>query len=177
MPERIKIKCPNPACSKELPVDYSPRMENHSATCPYCKKRYKFSEWIKVTPMTIEQPQPPTMPEPPRQKTAHVVVQSTGDVFQLIKGVNILGRKSPQSRALIQIPNIYGTKRTSKEHLVIIADETGGRLNYTIELFKAGVNPTFVCGEQLFYGQRRNLNSGDIINLPDETLLFEVVEV
>lgn len=157
-----------------MSVDYNPRMENHSATCPYCKKRFKFSEWIKVTPIKDVPQKQPVIHQPPRQKGAHVVVQSTGDVFQLIRGVNILGRKSPQSKALIQIPNLSGTKKTSKEHLVIYADEKDGRMNFTTTLYKAEVNPTFVGGEQLFYGQWRNLNSGDVINLPDETLIFEV---
>ena len=55
-------------------------------------------------------------------------------------------------------------------------NEKDGRMQFTASLYKADANPTYVGGEQILYGQWRSLNSGDIIYLPDETLVFEVVE-
>ena len=198
MPEKLIIKCPNPACGREQSVDYNPRMEKHSATCPCCKKRYKFNEWIKVTPTKPAQLNTPVQPnippqsnippqlnipiEPnipisqrfPLQSGARVVVESTGDVFRLKVGVNVLGRQSPKSKAEIQIPNVSGKKLTSKEHLVIIGDKKDNGMHFSASLYKADANPTFVGDMQLLYGQWLKLNPGDIIYLPDETLRFEI---
>lgn len=192
MPEKLIIKCPNPACGKEQSVDYNPRMEKHSATCPCCKKRYKFNEWIKVTPTNPAQlntpvqtnisDQPtisaqsniPGVQRFPIQSGARVVVESTGDVFQLKVGVNVLGRQSPKSKAEIQIPNVSGKKLTSKEHFVIIVDKKDDGMQFSASLYKADANPTFVGDMQLLYGQWLKLNPGDIIYLPDETLRFEI---
>ena len=175
MPERITIKCPNPECGREQSVDYSPRMEKLRATCQFCKKRYPFTEWIKGTPQVQVAPRQVQV-FPPREKGARIIVQSTGESFQLKVGLNVLGRKSPTSKADIQIPNVTGSNKTSREHMVIIVDKRNGKLEFTASLYKEKAKLIFVGNEPVVYGQWKNLLPGDIISLPDETLRLVVDE-
>ena len=113
---------------------------------------------------------------PPLEKGAKVIVQSTGESFLLKMGLNVLGRKSPKSLANIQIPNVTGENKTSREHLVIAVDKRNGKWAFTASLYKDSARPVSVGNETIVYGQWKSLQPGDLIVLPDETLLLVVDE-
>ena len=272
----IRIQCPNPNCKMQVSVDYKPTMETKPATCPYCKRRTFFKDWIKLD-VPLEAPPPEQKPNDEDEQRRHreqeelrqreeqerilreeqeriqrereaqrqreeqeriqrereaqrqreeqeriqrereaqrqreeqeriqrereeqerrdrelwekrqqqmqaqnagigrLVVLSTGVVHQLRPGVNVVGRMATTTTANIQIPDITGNNRMSREHLVInVVQEYGGFAHYAT-LYKPGVNMTYVRNMPLVYGQQVPLYSGDLIMFPNETVRFEIV--
>lgn len=186
----VKIKCPY--CSSTLSVKNIPGIESKSVTCPICKQKTPFLKFKKVVDINDEQTQYPDNDE----KTIYINddetetqintalnltlgrlrLQSSGQSFQLRPGRNVIGRKAAQSAADFQIA-VEGSKRLSREHLVIEVKKVPGKgfVHYA-SLYKPKINKTFIGNEQLEYGDCVVLNSGDIIKLPDVSVKFEIID-
>lgn len=94
--------------------------------------------------------------------------------YQLIPGRNVIGRKSVNSGANFQIDT--GDKRSmSREHLIIdVKKDSLKGIVHCISLYKEKVNRTFVDNKQLLIEDCVILKDGDIIKLPDATLIFKI---
>lgn len=195
----IKIKCPY--CSSVLSVKCVPGMESKSVTCPICKKKTPFLNYRKVVEYGVDEPTqyPDDYGTSQNQNDEKTVFQESsesgtqlnssynltlgrlkvlpsGVSFQLRPGRNVVGRKATQSTADFQIP-IEGSKRLSREHLVIEVKKMPGKgfVHYA-SLYKERSNNTFIGNEQLEYGDCVVLNTGDIIKLPDVNVKFEICD-
>lgn len=106
-----------------------------------------------------------------------VLVNDRNTVFKLSIGRNVLGRLSQSSHADIQIPT-DDRNRMSREHLVIEVKEIPGKgFNHYVSLYKQKLNPTFISGEKLEFGDRVILKDNDIIELPDVKLKFIIPDI
>lgn len=108
--------------------------------------------------------------------TGSLVLLNSGYVYSLFPGRNVVGRMASSSTADIQIPDMTGQRRMSRSHLVINVLKENGRFVHYASLNSPSVNRTCVNNIPLIYGQQVLLHSGDIIDLPDEPIRFEVIE-
>lgn len=191
MNEIIQIKCPFDGAV--LSVKNQPGIESKNVTCPICKHKYPFTQFKRVESMPDDdcKTKYPGSEESTRYafgggadddtdlgsmnlSLGRVKIADTGIVYQLKPGRNIIGRKGVRSSADFQIDT--GEKRAmSREHIIIEVKKVPvkGFVHY-ISLFKERVNKTYIGDEPLLYGDCLVLNHGDIIRLPDASLIFEI---
>lgn len=181
MDEIIQIKCPFDGAI--LSVKNQPGIETRNVTCPICKNKYPFSSFKRVAPSTPSDDSSTQYPGQddctsfaPQQNNiiGRIVVEDSGRTFQLKPGRNIIGRKGQKSTADFQIDTAE-KRAMSREHIVIEVKKmpAKGFVHY-ISLSKEKVNRTTIGKSQLLYGDCLILNHGDIINLPDASLRFEL---
>lgn len=200
--ENVKIKCP--WCSSVLSVKLVPGIENKSVNCPVCKHKSPFVEFEKVVAAPPKPATPPARPSgavnPGGERTIYggatpanghattvlpdagsanacvgrLEIPSTGEVFPLRPGRNVIGRRASQSGANIQIST--SQKMISREHFVIDMQSTASMGNaYIVSLAKEQVNPTFVGTNRLEFKDAVLLNNGDIIRLPGDVVVRFVI--
>lgn len=196
MNEIIQIKCPFDGAV--LSVKNQPGIENKQVTCPICKNKYPFSQYRKVVatpkPTAEEHTSYPT--EYPKYDdgedtqftqrdpktdldTAKISglgqlrVLETNRVIVLKPGTYVIGRKSANSPANIQI-DTGAARSMSRQHLELIVERTPhGTYKHKVRLFKEKVNATFVNNMPLSKSDTIILADQDIIKMPDATLRFE----
>ncbi len=189
MDDLLKIKCPY--CGAVLSVKSQAGIESKNVTCPICKQKSRFSDFKVIFEKQNEE-----ATQYPDSETdnsynnrseknsqyyqeinftlGQLKVISSGRSFQLRIGKNIIGRQAQQSKADIQIPT-EGSKRMSREHLIIELKKVQGKgIVHYASLYKQNVNETFVNNVPLEYGDCIVLNHGDVINLPDIKVKFEI---
>ena len=192
-PQVIRIKCP--WCSAVLSVKMQPGIESKSVNCPVCKQKSPFTQFRKVEAgggSVVKKPESPAggnvgdgqtqrsaapegdgttqLPEWDNAVDPFVEVLSTGEIFPLRMGRNIIGRRSSASHANIQIAT--GERMISREHLVIDVQASFSRGNkYIVSLAKEQVNSTYVGQNLLGYRDAILLNNGDIIRLPGDVVV------
>ena len=105
-----------------------------------------------------------------------LVALNCGNTYSLFPGRNVVGRMANSSTADIQIPDLTGQRRMSRSHLVINVLKENGRFVHYASLNSPSVNRTCVNNMPLIYGQQVLLHSGDIIDLPGESIRFETIE-
>lgn len=195
MEEIIQIKCPFDGAV--LSVKNHPGIESKNVTCPICKHKYPFTQFKRIVPATYNDDEETDTAYPggeERTKYAYgedtteatqtakslnltigkVYLTGTNISFQLKPGRNIIGRRASKSEAEFQIDT--GEKRSmSREHIVIEVKRipAKGFVHY-LSLYKEKVNNTYIGNQPLLYGDCIVLKHGDIINLPDATLKFEI---
>ena len=185
----LKIKCP--WCGSVLSVKSQPGMESKSVTCPICKQKSHFKDFKPVADRSAEEKtQYPGSEDPTSYNTGSASASAgqspnlilgqlscpdLGQPYRLKPGRNIVGRKASNSTADCQIPPLAGSKRMSREHLVIEVKKVAGKgFVHYVSLYKERVNVTFVNNAELEYGDCIVLSHGDIIRLPDAVVKFEI---
>lgn len=174
--EVIKIKCP--WCNAVLTVRDNLDNEGKSVTCPICKKNALYSQFkrVDIAPQIDEGCTQYAVSQNIQNNEEIGVLKSTksGQSFQLKLGKNIIGRKAANSSASIQI-DTNGDKRMSREHIIIevVKHPIKGTI-YSVSLYKEKVNDTTVAGQKLIYGDCIIIHSGDTIELPNYSLIFEI---
>ena len=193
MDDIIKLKCPLDGIV--LTIKNEPGIEKRVLTCPVCKRKYPFSQFR----MDAQKPAPAAGPsaesaggaKPTGGVCLHdaddntdlvsvnftlgkVVIPGTVIAYQLMPGRTIIGRKSASSTANFQI-DTAGKKGMSREHLLIeVTKEPGKGFVHSLSLFKKQTNTTYVNNQPLAYGDSVVLSHGDVIQMPDAVLQFEV---
>lgn len=185
MSEIIHIKCP--WCSAVLSVPNQPGIEGKNVTCPVCKHKTSFTNFIQVRNRVEEPTEYPGQGEDtryggeeatelPQQQLVigRLNVLPVGPHFQLTSGRNVIGRKATASSADIQI-STGESKLMSREHLMIEVKRVAGKgFVHYLSLFKEKVNRTCINNDVLEYGDCVILKHGDIIHLPGLDLKFEM---
>ncbi len=182
----LELKCPNLECGKVYTMEKRRNMEYLSLRCPSCRQSHRYREWVNLsTDKPSKTPQnnvstfvsqkdletPTTPPDLPKlkKKQARITVRSTNEVITLNKEEMILGRGSDADI------RISPQKRlTSRAHLKLCRGQIDGEVFYYVSLCSDRVNATFIGNDRLVFGSSRMLVSGDMIYLPDETLIFEM---
>lgn len=189
MDEIIKIKCPN--CGAVLAVKMQSGIENKKVTCPVCNESALFKDYKKVTPKinSDDTQYPGSSEESTDYKedtelggiksnniTGHLkAISGTTGVFQVNLGRNVIGRKASSSKANIKIPVSSEKNRLSREHIVIDVKNVPGKgLVHYLSLYKERLNDTFLNKVKIEYGDCLVLNHGDVLELPDVRLRFEI---
>lgn len=173
----IQIKCP--WCSAVLSVRYQEGLDTASVTCPVCKRKSPYSQFKPYSAPLEESTCYPTgmgrdVNTSSSTPIGRLFIPSLGSSYYLSEGLNIVGRSASASQATIGL-NVGSNKRISREHIIInVANIPGRGLVHTISLYKERVNQTFVNGEILTFGDNIILKHGDIINLPDLDVRFEI---
>lgn len=173
----VKIVCP--VCGCVLSVKDEIDLERKFVTCPACRHKLPFTAFRRVLETNGYMPSMGNM-DPNTQIAAtnytlgRLKAPKLDMTFQLQPGRNVIGRKSPESAATIQIP-CEKSRRMSREHLVIEAKKVPakGFVHY-VSLFKERENATYIGRARLEYGDCLVLSHGDIIKLPDMDLIFEI---
>lgn len=185
MDDIIQIKCPFDGAI--LSVKNQPGIESKNITCPICKHKYPFTQFKRVD-KTVNTGDDPDTEYPGGNghdeevtdlgqlnfTIGRLKVSGAGTTFRLKPGRNVIGRRATKSGADFQIDT--GEQRAmSREHIVIEVKKvpSKGFVHY-LSLFKEKVNKTWLGNEQLLFGDVIVLNHGDIIKLPDATLIFEI---
>ena len=182
------ITCP--VCKKQYkltPKD-STSLAKQSFTCPSCKYSAPFTALIKDLPV----PQPITRTEeapgsgrqdkiahsatkvahvaPNNQPKAFLQVAGSDSKFLLSQGAYVLGRKSSDSKATLQLaPDIT----MSRQHARLVVQLVAGKPVAQITGLKAE-NPVIVNGKVCVAGQRLTLKSGDHLQLGSTTIVYTV---
>ncbi len=189
MEEIIKIKCP--FCGALYNAKNHSGIENEIVKCIKCNQKNKFSNFKRVQPAvtggvakrssrqeeittekTVYGPMVHRMEENP---LGRVRLLGRNITYQLKPGRNIIGRKSSSSIADFQI-DTGSSRLMSRQHLQIEAVKkvAKGYVHY-VSLCRENINATTINGESLLYKvDQMILNPGDIINLPDAELRFEI---
>ena len=180
------ITCP--ICRKQYkltPKDPS-TLAQKTFSCPNCRYTTPFPTLIKE----LATPQPITRsegvePAPLYQKMhsatkvsqniglqskAYITVIGSNARFVLNQGIYVLGRKSSDSTATLQLaPDIS----MSRQHARLAVQMVGGKLMAQIIGLKAN-NPIFVNGKVYPAGQPCTLKSGDKLQLGMTRIVFSV---
>jgi len=120
-------------------------------------------------------PLSPVIPVAPSSETlGRVEMLSTGAFCFLRPGKNIIGREASSSAADIQIPDVTGKRRMSREHLVIEVTTENGYTQYYAYLYKPQVATTFVNDVELQYEKKTLLKDGDVIRFYYEALRIHI---
>ena len=174
----VKIKCPN--CGGILSVKLKTQNQEVNIPCPICKITSPLKFYVQVTNQLQC-----SNKDDETQIGLHVVNYVVGQLkiqgtemspSQLKMGRNVIGREAKSSTADIQIPQqSTGRSRMSREHLIIDVDKVVGKgIVHHLSLYKAGVNDTFLNNEKLEAPDRFILKDGDVIDLPEAKLVFEI---
>lgn len=189
--EIIKIKCPQ--CGAVLSIRNIPGLETKNVNCPVCKYKGPFTSYRAYVPHQPNQADQTDYGygDKTQYKTTgstggtqsgndfnilpgQLRVLSTGKVYKLKFGTNIIGRQALHSSATLQLPT-DGSKRMSRDHLVIEVKKLPGKgLTAYVSLYKEKVNKTFINNDQLLYGDTLVLKDGDVISLPDLKVKYEI---
>ena len=104
------------------------------------------------------------------QSKAYITVIGSNARFVLNQGIYVLGRKSSDSTATLQLaPDIS----MSRQHARLAVQMVGGKLMAQIIGLKAN-NPIFVNGKAYAAGQPCTLKSGDKLQLGMTRIVFSV---
>lgn len=178
------IACP--ICRKQYkltPKDPS-ALARKSFSCPNCHYTTPFSSLIKelnvpqpVTHSEVNAPAPPrnhsatkVTPNAGGQSKAYLTVMGTNARFVLSQGVYVLGRKSSDSMATLQLaPDIS----MSRQHARLAVQMINGRLMAQIVGMKAN-NPIIVNGKIYAVGQPCTLKNGDRLQLGMTQIVFSI---
>lgn len=177
-----------PLCKKQyklIPKDETTIGEK-TFTCPNCRYSTQFKNLIKdlwdgerVTRLH-NAGSPPTAKKnhkdtkisggPGKQTQAFLTVASTNSKFILGPGIYILGRKSSDSTASLQIaPDIT----ISRQHARMAVQVVGGKLMAQIMGLKE-YNPVLINSKILPHGKHYTLKPGDVIQLGQTRCLFSI---
>lgn len=170
----IKLRCPK--CSSIINIPVCLDLENKRIKCGACKSVSPYTEYTGVT-SEVSSSDETKLLNPAAPIGILKIVGSSDAVYELKPGENIIGRKANSSKADIQIPT--GDKRTmSREHLVIdVKGDAKKGYAHHVRLYKDSVCTTKVSEEQINYGDCIVLQSGDIIDMGDASLLFDVPDI
>lgn len=175
-----QIKCP--WCSAVISIKYQAGIEHRSLTCPVCKRSSSLAEYkLYIAPQeehtcypTVDNTGVDSVKNP---LIGRLVNTTTGQTYELNIGENIIGRKAAITKATISL-DTSTNKRISREHLIISVSLVNGRgLRHTLSLYKERLNPTAVNEVPLSFGDSVILKHGDIINLPDLDLFFQIPDL
>lgn len=101
---------------------------------------------------------------------AYMTVAGNGTKFVLIPGIYIMGRRSSDSNASLQIaPDI----RMSREHARLAVQKVGGQVMARIIGLKAD-NPVLINNKILPAGQPYTLKNGDCVQLGATRIIYSV---
>lgn len=202
----MRIKCPHPQCGVEITVQFTPDIIYKDIECPFCHQTAPFWKWkgwrwpappgwrwegFPYPPV----PEPPggDTPQPPLPPKGQIVLLRTNQIYdfdEVLRGIDphfdekvlpkriSVGRmpKNGEPKADILIPDVLDNRRMSRKHLEIELRNESGIYHFYARLAVAEVNKSFINGKLLVYGQDFLLHSGDIINLPNELLRFEIID-
>lgn len=175
-----------PICRKpfRLTVKDPSAMGRKQFSCPNCHYSAPFSTIVRNLPQPITRPEPkdtqpigPAMHSATRvspgigmQSSAYLTVIGSNARFVLNQGVYVLGRKSSDSTATLQLaPDIS----MSRQHARLSVQLVAGKLMAQIVGLKAN-NPVFVNGKMFAAGQSCTLKSGDSLQLGMTRILFTI---
>jgi uncharacterized Zn finger protein (UPF0148 family) len=162
--EIVKIKCPE--CGAVLRVGYQPGIETKNVVCPVCKHTHRFNEYKVWHPK--QQEDTTETASSSNKKPGRLIDVSTGKSYQLVSGVNTIGRKAPSSSATIQIDT--SDRYMSRTHVEINFDS----FHYFRILSEK--NQTTVNGQTLKMGDCIILYGGEELKLANTVLRFEQEE-
>lgn len=185
MPKYI-ITCP--ICRKQYkltPKDPS-TLAKKTFSCPNCCYTTPFPTLIKELaapqPITRSEREEPTPVNPQMhlatkvsqnvgmQPKAYITVIGSNARFVLNQGIYVIGRKSSDSTATLQIaPDIS----MSRQHARLAVQMVGGRLMAQIIGLKAN-NPIFVNGKVYAAGQPCTLKTGDKLQFGMTRFVFSI---
>lgn len=177
------ITCP--VCRKQfklMPKDPM-SLAHKSFSCPNCRYTAPFHTLIKDLPcqsnITIStetdvshynNAKTKVSPNLMKQSKAYLSVLGSNARFVLSQGVYVLGRKSSDSSATLQLaPDIS----MSRQHARLTVQVVGGKLMAQIIGLKAN-NPIVVNGRMFAAGQPCTLKSGDKLQLGMTKLVFTI---
>lgn len=175
------ITCP--ICKKQykLSVNDPSSLAKKTFTCPNCKYSAPFTTLIKglsnsavtnggsapapqvhnatkVKPMTGQTPK------------AYLTVVGTNSRFVLEQGMYVMGRRSSDSTATLQLaPDIS----MSRQHARMAVKMVGGKLMAQVMSMKAA-NPVFLNGMVCPEGKPCSLKSGDTLQLGTTKVVFTI---
>lgn len=180
-----------PACKKhyKLIPNNLESLFGKSFMCPKCSYSVPFQvlikdlQDIKAKPQTNVNPTPSTQCiTPPKhsetkvstsasaQQKASITILGSNAKFILNQGIYIIGRKSSDSLATLQVaPDI----NMSRQHARLVAQIVGGKLVAQISGLKA-YNPVLINGKLLPHGNPYTLKNGDIFQLGNTRCLFSI---
>lgn len=178
----IKIKCPT--CGKVLRLAECPNINALLFTCPVCHDRHMVGNCQRYV-------QPPafTTAEETRyggmdhqcvgeetqvgslqEIKVGTLVDQTGRTYQLVLGLNTIGRQAPSSTATVQI--VTADRTMSRRHAVIDVRNAGGQI---LHIFKndANKNPSYVNDTLVECSDQMVLNDGNRLKLGGTILTFK----
>lgn len=171
----VKVKCPY--CGSVLNIK---RINNYNIVlkCPVCKQSAALSDYKSVmSKQSADNTEYSTEINDGKNYIIGEVIllpEGSAPSFKLKLGRNVIGRKCSSSKSDFQI-DTNGKNRMSREHLVIdVKNEPHIGYIHCVSLYKEKVNDTFIGNEKLEYGDCIIIKNGDIINLPDASIMFKM---
>ena len=167
--DKIKIKCPS--CGALLLTLDNPANKEKIVTCPNCKTKNKFKDFVKEVPLKTyvdDTELHPKIDDFP----GRFVDKKTGISYYLSEGQLVVGRKPVKSAPKADIPILTDDMGMSRLHLkvkVILARDG----HYRVYVSNAqNLNPTYINGELLKEDNVIGLKHGDIIKLSETELVY-----
>lgn len=184
MNDIIQIQCPKDGAI--LSIKNQPGLERKNVTCPVCKQMRPFTQYKRYIAKAAYPCRPDGVTqyresqEGTRIEMGHplalgkLILTSTGKVFPLRPGRNVIGREAKASDTDIQIET-GSSRRMSRAHVVIEVVRVPGKgYVHQAKLFKERCNPTYVNRTRLEYGDCIVLHHSDVLQLPDAELRLDI---
>lgn len=171
--EKIRIKCPY--CGAILEVIDNPANEKRYATCPNCKQRNRFVDFLRVAPPVSPESSvndETSMTRSQKGSIGYLIDKLSGIIYPLKEGVQLIGRKTSKIPQKADIMIETTDRGMSREHLFIeVVLGTDG--HYHVYAFNAkNQNATTINGIVLSDGDKVGLKSGDILRLCSTPLQY-----
>ena len=171
--EKIRIKCPS--CGAILEVADNPANVNKFATCPNCKQRNRFVDFLRIMPKTTPvatQSDETYMTTSTKGSVGYLIDKITGIKYTLKLGLQLIGRKTSKIPQAADIMIETTDRGMSREHLYIdVVRGTDG--HFHVYAFNAkNQNATEINGTILADGDKVGLKNGDILRLCSTPLQY-----
>lgn len=205
--EAIKIQCPG--CKSVLNVKNASQLIGKVLRCPSCKEERPFESYPRVVVKPKAQPsEDKTQYDPnygsakqkteeeatqygePHSEATHIAhngkeslgkLEFQGKLYELINGVNIIGRMASSSKATIQIDvqslphEIGGTM--SRHHLQITVQKGKNGIMHLVKLMDNVPNSTYLNQKLLQKNDTLILSNGDTLKMGKVIVKFVIDNV
>ncbi|MDE7456948.1 MAG: FHA domain-containing protein [Prevotella sp.] len=182
MEQFIQIKCP--FCGAVLKVRQQAGLEKASITCPVCKRKSLFCDYVNKNSEETELPESFKSAQNSEETeivgavnmTIGCLVEKSGQRWPLHSGVNTIGRKlqSDSQQVEIAISDYTGERKMSRSHAKIeVIRQANGSCKHVLYNWQ-NRNRTCVGGEPLETGDRIVLHSGMVIKFANVDVTFVI---
>lgn len=153
----------------------NPANVNKYATCPNCKQRNRFVDFIKIvpkaTPVELEDDET-SMTRTTKGCIGYLLDKTTGIRYPLNKGIQLVGRKTSKVPQTADILIETTDRGMSREHLYVeVVRGTDGHYHVYASNAK-NQNATDINGAILANGDKVGLKNGDVIRLCSTPLQY-----
>lgn len=167
----IKVVCPN--CRSRLSIKDEPNVQDKILNCPVCKYKAKVSLYMLGRASDDTTQSPSSLGQQKNSDSGQMRVLQTGQICELYKGSQVLGRLASSGTADMQIgSDNYLDMYMSRRHVQIdVVQGVRGLEHHLVEI--GAKNIIQLNGKDIKRGDQIVLNFGDKLTMGKTDIILE----